>query len=295
MLYLDSFRLSTASQEEGFFGRFTFMPAEIYPWRFLSTKGFTSIDCEPITILYGGNGCGKSTALNAIAQTIGIERKTLFNRGVFHYEDFIAQCSYKTNPSLKIPLVEVSSMITSDEVFDSILDTRKINAQHDLKSAALADFYNDPTPVRCFDCDNPASMERYIQYANATNKSKRSFIRGEVGDKRRTFSNGETAYLRIVKNISEGLYLLDEPENSLSARWQSKLAEFIHQSAYCGDCQFIIATHSPFLLGIEGAKIYNLDEEYVTISEWHELESTKLYYELFRKLDGEISRINGTR
>lgn len=295
MLYLDSFRLPTASQEEGFFGRFTFVPAEIYPWRFLSTKGFTSIDCEPITILYGGNGCGKSTALNAIAQTIGIERKTLFNRGVFHYEDFIAQCSYKTNPSLKIPLVEVSSMITSDEVFDSILDTRKINAQHDLKSAALADFYNDPTPVRCFDCDNPASMERYIQYANATNKSKRSFIRGEVGDKRRTFSNGETAYLRIVKNISEGLYLLDEPENSLSARWQSKLAEFIHQSTYCGDCQFIIATHSPFLLGIEGAKIYNLDEEYVTISEWHELESTKLYYELFRKLDGEISRINGTR
>ncbi|MBQ1227965.1 MAG: AAA family ATPase [Alistipes sp.] len=290
MMYLDSFKLPTVNQEEKFFERFMgkFVPAEIYPWRFLSTKGFTDIDCEPITILYGGNGSGKSTALNAIAQTIGIERKTLFNRGVFHYDDFIAQCSYKTNPLLKVPLVEVSSMITSDEVFDSILDTRKSNAQHDLKSAALADFYDDPTPVRGFDCDNPASMDRYIQYANSTRKSKRGFIRGEIGDKRRTFSNGETAYLRIIKNISEGLYLLDEPENSLSARWQSKLAEFIKMSAYSCDCQFIIATHSPFLLGIEGAKIYNLDEEYVTISEWHELESTKLYYELFKKLDGKI-------
>ena len=290
MMYLDSFKLPTASQEEGFFGRFLSVPAEIYPWRFLSTKGFTDIDCEPITILYGGNGCGKSTALNAIAQTIGIERTTLFNRGVFYYDDFIAQCSYKTNPLLKVPLVEVSTMITSDEVFDSILDTRKSNAQHDLKSAALADFYDDPTPVRGFDCDNPTSVDRYIQYANSIRKSKRSFIRGEIGDKRRTFSNGETAYLRIIKNISEGLYLLDEPENSLSARWQSKLAEFIKMSAYSCDCQFIIATHSPFLLGIEGAKIYNLDEEYVTISKWHELESTKLYYELFRKLDDKYQR-----
>ena len=159
-----------------------------------------------------------------------------------------------------------------------------------LFSNPLADFYDDPTPVRGFDCDNPASMDRYIQYANSIRKSKRSFIRGEIGDKRRTFSNGETAYLRIIKNISEGLYLLDEPENSLSARWQSKLAEFIKMSAYSCDCQFIIATHSPFLLGIEGAKIYNLDEEYVTISEWHELESTKLYYELFRKLDDKYQK-----
>lgn len=114
MMYLDSFKLPTADQEVLYFAPFRFVPAEIYPWRFLSTKGFTDIDCEPITILYGGNGSGKSTALNTIAQTIGIERKTLFNRGVFHYDDFIAQCSYKTNPLLKVPLVEVSSMITSD-------------------------------------------------------------------------------------------------------------------------------------------------------------------------------------
>jgi predicted ATPase len=124
--------------------------------------------------------------------------------------------------------------------------------------------------------------------ANAKRMSRRGFIRSEIGEKQQSYSNGETAYLRIVKNISEGLYLLDEPENSLSARWQSKLAEFIKMSAYSCNCQFIIATHSPFLLGIEGAKIYNLDDEYVTISEWHELESTKLYYELFRKLDGVL-------
>ena len=94
--------------------------------------------------------------------------------------------------------------------------------------------------------------------------------------------------MRIIRQIKEGLYLLDEPENSLSAKWQSKLAEFIKMSADSCDCQFIIATHSPFLLAIEGAKIYNLDEDYVTISKWHELESTKLYYDLFRKLNGVL-------
>lgn len=288
MIYLESFKFPTDDQEDRFFAEKLYVPEEIYPWKMLSTKDFFSIDCERITILYGGNGSGKSTALNTIAQTIGIERTTLFNRGYYHYDDFISQCSYKTNPLLKEPLVEVSSIITSDEVFDSILHTRKSNAQHELKSNALADFYRDHTPVRSIDFDNPASMDRYTQYVNAINKSKRGFIRGEIGDKHRSQSNGETAYLRIIKNISEGLYLLDEPENSLSARWQSKLAEFIKMSAYSCNCQFIIATHSPFLLGIEGAKIYNLDDDYVTISQWHELESTKLYYNLFRKLEGKI-------
>jgi predicted ATPase len=291
MIYIDSFKFPTANQEEMFLGPKLFVPTEIYPWRFLSSKGFTDIDCEKITILYGSNGSGKSTALNTIVQKIGIQRDTPFNRGFFHYDEFIDRCSYKINPLLRCDLRSCATMITSDDIFDSIIDTRNANLQHELKSDALQDFLANIPTIRHIDCENPESIENYIRMANAKKyakkNSRRGFIRNEIGDKQRGYSNGETAYLKLIRQITTGLYLLDEPENSLSAHWQSKLAEFIKQSAYCGECQFIIATHSPFILGIEGAKIYNLDEEDVTISKWHELESTKLYYDLFKKLDGK--------
>ena len=51
---------------------------------------------------------------------------------------------------------------------------------------------------------------------------------------------------------------------------------------YCG-CQFIIATHSPFLLSLEGAKIYDLDSSPVTTKNWWELENTRLYFDFFEK------------
>ena len=290
MIYLESFKLPTAELEEHFFASQSFVPAAIYPWRFLSTKDFTDIDCEKITILYGGNGSGKSTALNAIAKKIGIERTTPYNRGYYYYDEFIARCSCKTNLTMIGDLAELTTMLTSDDVFDTMLTTRKRNMQHELRTNALDEFRFEvmDEPIRGFHCDSPESIDNYIRSANARNKSRRGYLRGEIGDKERTYSNGETAYLRIIRQIKEGLYLLDEPENSLSAKWQGKLAEFIKLSADSCDCQFIIATHSPFLLAIEGAKIYNLDEDYVTISKWHELESTKLYYELFRKLNGVL-------
>ena len=288
MIYLDSFKFPTQEQEERFFGSEYFVPADIYPWRLLSSKYFHQIDCENITILYGGNGSGKSTALNAIAQKIGVERTTPYNRGYYHYDKFIDLCSCITNPSIHRNLKSITKMITSDEILDTIIDTRKNNLQHELRHSALADFYKDTPIIRSIDCESPESIESYIRSVNARNNSQRSFIRNEIGDKQRLYSNGETGYLRMIKHINEGLYLLDEPENSLSARWQSKLAEFIKLSAHSCNCQFIIATHSPFLLAIEGAKIYNLDDDYVTLTEWHELESTKLYFELFSRLAGKL-------
>lgn len=62
---------------------------------------------------------------------------------------------------------------------------------------------------------------------------------------------------------------------------QSKLKKVLEtKSRYCG-CQLIIATHSPFLLALKGAKIYNLDTCPVTINEWWKLENTKEYFDFF--------------
>ena len=63
----------------------------------------------------------------------------------------------------------------------------------------------------------------------------------------RTRSNGESALAVFSERIREdALYLLDEPENSLSPERQLELARFLHDSARFYNCQFVIATHSPF-------------------------------------------------
>lgn len=53
-------------------------------------------------------------------------------------------------------------------------------------------------------------------------------------------------------------------------------------SRYCG-CQFVIATHSPFILVLQGARIYDLDETPVDLKNWWKLENTRTYYEFFKK------------
>ena len=45
----------------------------------------------------------------------------------------------------------------------------------------------------------------------------------------------------------------------------------------------IISTHSPFLLALKGAKIYDLDASPVTVRKWTELENVRTYYEFFKK------------
>ena len=52
------------------------------------------MDFEPITILYGGNGSGKTTVLNVIAEKLGLERDTLYNRSNF-FEDYTRMCEFE--------------------------------------------------------------------------------------------------------------------------------------------------------------------------------------------------------
>ncbi len=78
-----------------------------------------------------------------------------------------------------------------------------------------------------------------------------------------------------------GLYLLDEPENSLSPERQLELKAFIEEAAQERDCQIIMATHSPFLLSVRGAKIYDLDADPVDVKKWTELPNIRTYKEFF--------------
>jgi predicted ATPase len=74
-------------------------------------------------------------------------------------------------------------------------------------------------------------------------------------------SHGES-FLALVNHRfgANGLYLLDEPEAALSLRGQLALMQRMHELV-TQDCQFVIATHSPILLGFPAARIHLLDED----------------------------------
>ena len=103
------------------------------------------------------------------------------------------------------------------------------------------------------------------------------------------YSNGETTLQILEEDIEpDKLYLLDEPEVSLSPQNQVKLAEKINEMARYLGVQFVIATHSPFMLGILNAKIYNLDTKDYRVEKWNELENVRYFYNFFKSKKEEF-------
>lgn len=123
----------------------------------------------------------------------------------------------------------------------------------------------------------------------ATEEGEKQFARFEFAQDK--YSNGETTMQILEDNIeADRLYLLDEPEVSLSPQNQVKLAEELNKmSRYLG-VQFIIATHSPFMLGILNAKIYNLDTKDYKVQKWSELENVRYFYDFFKNRSSEFEK-----
>ena len=89
-------------------------------------------------------------------------------------------------------------------------------------------------------------------------------------------SHGES-FLALVQETfkGNGIYLLDEPEAALSPQRQLALLIEIRRCVKEG-AQFIIATHSPILLGFPGAEILSFDGERITPCRYEETESYKI-------------------
>jgi predicted ATPase len=89
-------------------------------------------------------------------------------------------------------------------------------------------------------------------------------------------SHGES-FLDIALNrlAPNGLYLFDEPEAALSLRGQLALMRRMHELIPL-DCQFVVATHSPILLGFPDASIRLLDEEGVREIDYDEAPQVEL-------------------
>jgi len=243
-----------------------FLPNEddrVYPYRILYSKMLDAVSFTPVTIFYGSNGSGKSTLLNVIAEKINIKHKTLGNISP-SFDDFVKKCAFEM-----ASIYNDSRLIRSEDVMEAIAKMR-----HETKGVI-----NEIKKLQNSTAIDDDGKEYNLMGENEIRKVMQRY--NEIPDQ---YSNGETAML-FFENIFEpdSMYMLDEPENSLSPRLQLSLKELIEKWAYRLNCQFIIATHSPFLLSTEYATVYNLDHCPSDICDWSELENMKVYYDFFKR------------
>lgn len=292
MLYIERFSLPSDYTEIQFI-RFENRTCfnTMYPFKIFPDKELEHINFSPVTIFYGGNGSGKTTLLNVIAQKLSAARQSEFNNSPL-FSEYVNYCRYELT---KRPL-EIR-YISSDDVFDFVLDLRNINEGIDTRREEVSETYFelkskifDPEERRFKGLDDYDRWKE-IHDAAAKKNSLSKYVKKNVGKNLDMCSNGETAMKFFVERIGENaLYLLDEPENSLSIKLQKELANFIFDSARFFGCQFIIASHSPIFLSMKNARIYNLDSVPVKTCDWTELENVRAYFDFFEQHRAEFSK-----
>ena len=270
-------------------------PFGLFPER---SRGMRELVLEfnsPITILYGGNGSGKTTILNLIAESIKAMRHSAFNKSGLFY-DYLNSCNTETGEQCRKMMI-----ITSDDVFDYLQrQRRKFDAFNEQRSRFSDEMSRRRAVYKkeaelgkgvSVDFDDPESIESFHKRCTIMKNTNSMLIVKKMGIDQKGQSNGETAIDFFTDQITPGgLYLLDEPENSLSPKMQLALMDFISMMADEFDCQFIIASHSPFFIGMNYASVYNLDADIIDLCDWTELESIQVYRDFFRRLEHTLSR-----
>lgn len=256
----------------------------VYPYRVVYPMMLEHIDFAPITILYGNNGSGKSTLLNVMAQHLGLKKMTLGNDNEY-FEGYVKKCSSCIDDE---GLPEESSFIRSEDIMVKIARQRKLYAE--IKN----EVFSDKEIEKMSDYGISENLyEKALTDPESVNAADYALL-SQLGDFQKArlkldnseaTSNGETALEYFKEHLfDESFYLLDEPENSMAPAFQQQLAQHIELLARL-DTQFVIATHSPFLLAIPNARIYDLDARPSMERAWYELENMKAYYRLFKQFE----------
>ncbi len=234
-----------------------------------------SLFFSPITVLYGNNASGKSTLLNIMANKLQIEGQeyaTSNQYGIIRYfTKFIDECSFtlgEAEDGRQIGRLPQRSRYVKSE--DILYEIKKIQQEQILNDGYIYEHIR-----------RGMNKEQIEQLKNSVKMRKQLEFLKFAQEK---YSNGETTLQMLDDYIEpDALYLLDEPEVSLSPANQILLAEKINKMSRFLGGQFIISTHSPFMLGTLNAKIYNLDSRELEVTRWTDLENVRYFYDFFER------------
>jgi predicted ATPase len=190
-----------------------------------------------VTLLAGENGSGKSTLVEAIAIAAG-----------FNAEGGTRNMTVSTRVSHS-PLHEHLRLVRGARRFKDGFFLR------------AESFFNVATHIEQLDDGSSLGAPILSSYGGTSLHEQ---------------SHGES-FLSVIRNRfgADGFFVLDEPEAALSLRGCLALMRAIHDLTKVG-AQFVVATHSPILLGYPGARLYVLDEDGVEERPYEETEQYEL-------------------
>jgi predicted ATPase len=249
MPFIKSFSINTTKQNPFPFN----IPAVQFAKKIALTKA--------VTIFVGDNGSGKSTLLEAIAYKINLPLIGGFikanNRSGFDAAETLQtylQIEWKRETSRGF-------FFRAEDFSDFIngVEQERNKIAGDLNE--LKDVVDD------------SIIERMSESMNFNLRN----MRKNYGENMQAFSHGE-AYLKILQTRigDKGIYLLDEPEAALSPLKQLSLISLILEIVKTKNAQFIIATHSPILMGIPNAAIYEIQEDSMKIVDYKETDHYRI-------------------
>ena len=251
-MYLERFTLPDAEQEEELImericetrdcAGFVDNP---YPCRLFPARGLRELYFQNMTIIYGGNGSGKSTLLNLIAEKPKLNRIAPFNSGEM-VKAYVDACRYEMafdEEGFRHTVPDGSRIITSDDVFDYMLHVRALNEGIDIRrEEVFRDYLTDKYGQ--FRFTSMEDLDKLKRVNKARSRTLSKYTRERIAHNVREYSNGESGFRYFTDKIGEdGLYLLDEPENSLSPSRQMELSRFLLDSVrYCAARSFWLPT-----------------------------------------------------
>ena len=247
----------------------------MYPMNVPVIKHMTSLDfTTPVTIFVGDNGSGKSTLLKAIA----------------HHQNAIKTASLKSISTLEDVIQPLSDHL--------IIEKTRVQRGLYFSGEDFITYIQQLTHEKALllkqieetkEAYKHKSTFAYNQALSAPKKELHALLNtydGELTDK----SHGE-GFLAFFKSRmrEDGIYFLDEPETPLSAINQYQLLVILSDLASMG-AQIIMATHSPILMAIEGATIYEFTDtiEHVT---YDHIDSIRFQKDFINNKEKYLARI----
>lgn len=106
-----------------------------------------------------------------------------------------------------------------------------------------------------------------------------------------SWSHGEGFVRFFSERMSkQGIYFLDEPESALSPKRQLELLRLLHEIQGSANAQVIMATHSPILMAVPGARLLEITRAGIADIDLRDMRHFKLYKDFTSDPDDFVGR-----
>lgn len=151
-----------------------------------------------------------------------------------------------------------------------------------LVNAISADWADGPVPGSFFASQTFRNFTKLLDEWAASDPGQLGYFGGKSLVAQ---SHGQSLMSYFKSRYTKrGLYFLDEPETALSPKTQIELVDLITEQSRAGHAQFVIATHSPILLSIEDADIYNFNDVPISRINYTDTEHYQVYRDFFTNM-----------